>query len=398
MIKRLKFGKIIVCWFLVFVVLSCNSNKDISFGEDLNFLKKHLSVIELSNENAKVIIAPELQGRVLTSSSQGLEGRSYGWVNRKRVEEGPIAKNNNTGGEDRLWFGPEYGKYAIFFKAGDAMIGANVKVPNPIDSESFELISQNDSEVLFEKEMSFFNYSNYQFNIKVKRRIKLFSNFQIEEKLNINLNENIHAVGFGSENTLINTSDNTWSRDTGLLSIWNIGAFYPSEQLTVVLPLKKKATNITNYWSEAGTDRLIIKDEVAYYKADANYLHKIGVLPSLAKAVFGSYDAERGVLTIVKYSLNPDAIYVNSQWDDNVDPYKGDAINVFNDGVTDEGEGPFGPFYELETSSSTKALASQESITHNHYTFHFEGNKEALNKICKSILNVSLEDIKKAFD
>ena len=55
-----------------------------SFGYDLNFLQKHhKDLVVLSNENAsaQIILSPSYQGRVMTSTAQGLNGLSFGWIN-----------------------------------------------------------------------------------------------------------------------------------------------------------------------------------------------------------------------------------------------------------------------------------------------------------------------------
>lgn len=113
--------------------------------------------------------------------------------------------------------------------------------------------------------------------------------------------------------------------------------------------------------------------------------------------IVGSYDAKHEVLTIIKYTFNQDSTYVNSLWDDTAKPYSGDVVNVFNDGPVDGGA-PFGPFYELETSSSTRALTSGDSIVHEHFTFHFEGDQQQLSQLSQQLLGVSLDQIKEAFD
>ena len=78
----------------------------------------------------------------------------------------------------------------------------------------------------------------------------------------------------------------------------------------------------------------------------------------------GSYDADHGVLTVVKYSKQWCTDYVNSLWEIQKIFYKGDAIDVYNDGPPAPGVKPMGPFYELETSSPAAALQPNESIRH----------------------------------
>ena len=96
-----------------------------TFVEDLNFLKKHKEegVIELANEdgNRRIVVIPEFQGRIMTSSSQGLEGRSHGWINYNLISSGKLIPHMNAfGGEDRFWLGPEAGQYGLFFDPGVA--------------------------------------------------------------------------------------------------------------------------------------------------------------------------------------------------------------------------------------------------------------------------------------
>ena len=50
-------------------------------------------------------------------------------------------------------------------------------------------------------------------------------------------------------------------------------------------------------------------------------------------------------------------------------------INSYNDGPTEDGGKPLGPFYELETSSPALSLNAGESGTHIQRTFHFEGKE-----------------------
>ena len=77
-------------------------------------------------------------------------------------------------------------------------------------------------------------------------------------------------------------------------------------------------------------------------------------------------------------------------------PYKGDAINSYNDGPLEDGS-QMGPFYELETSSPALALKTCESAEYKQSTFHFEGTEEELNALCQQIFDVSLNEIKAVF-
>ena len=73
---------ILICIGILLTGCSSNLPKG-SFGYDLNFLQQHQETILLEENNGKsqLIVLPELQGRVMTSTADGLEGQSYGWVN-----------------------------------------------------------------------------------------------------------------------------------------------------------------------------------------------------------------------------------------------------------------------------------------------------------------------------
>src|SRR5262249_21661869 len=113
-----------------------------------------------------------------------------------------------------------------------------------------------------------------------------------------------------------------------------------------------------------------------------------------AKPLVGSYDGEHHVLTIVQYTQPAGATdYVNSMWEMQKNPFAGDVVNSYNDGPPSPGAKPLGPFYELESSSPGAALKPNESATHVHRTFHFEGSEASLNELAKALLGVDLKMI-----
>lgn len=134
-----------------------------------------------------------------------------------------------------------------------------------------------------------------------------------------------------------------------------------------------------------------------FFKADGQMRTKIGVSPRRALPTIGSYDPSRNVLTLVTYTLpGTTNDYVNSMWETQKEPFGGDAVNSYNDGASEPGGKPFGPFYELETSSPAAALAPGKTLTHTHRTIHIEGNKADLDPIARKTLGVSLDEITSA--
>jgi hypothetical protein len=70
-------------------------------------------------------------------------------------------------------------------------------------------------------------------------------------------------------------------------------------------------------------------------------------------------------------------------------PYGGDVVNSYNDGPPAPGKPPLGGFFEIESSSPAAALAPGESLVHTHRTFHFVGDRAALDPLATRVLGVS---------
>jgi hypothetical protein len=70
---------------------------------------------------------------------------------------------------------------------------------------------------------------------------------------------------------------------------------------------------------------------------DSKERGKIGVTPRRSLGNAGSYDPETGRMTLLVYDPPEEyAGYVNSMWELQDNPFSGDAINSYNDGLVDE--------------------------------------------------------------
>ncbi len=368
-----------------------------TYGDDLAFLGAHQNVIELSNPSgsARVAVVAEYQGRVMTSTSGGTWGPSYGWLNREAIAAKERMPHINVfGGEDRFWLGPEGGQYSIFFAQGDPFDLEHWQTPEPIDWGPWEVAARSASEVRFRKTVELVNYAGTKLSLEASRVLRIVDPAA----------SGTEAVAYESENTITNTGDTTWTKERGLLSIWILGMFNPSPSTTVVIPFvagpEQELGPIVNdaYFGKVSADRLVVGDGVLYFRGDGEYRGKIGIPRKRALPVMGSYDALGKVLTLVEYTLPADAIdYVNSMWEISDAPYGGDVVNSYNDGPPAPGAKPLGPFYELESSSPAAELSPGESLTHVHRTLHFRGPEAELDALAKKALGVSIADIVSAF-
>jgi len=378
-----------------------------TFGDDVTFLKKYADVVLLSNGsgNGQVAVLPGMQGRVMTSSAEGTAGLSFGWINRELVASGQIAEHINVyGGEDRFWIGPEGGQYSVFFKEGVPFDLEHWFTPASIDTEPFELVSKSENRAVLKKDMQLENYSRTVFNLRVDREVRVLEAYEAGNLLGVSPGQTVRMVAFESINKMTNTGATAWEKESGLLSIWILGMLNPSPATTIVVPFNAGTEDelgpIVNdaYFGKVPADRLVVKDDVLFFSGDGQYRSKIGLSPQRAKPTLGSYDAVNKVLTIVQYNKPADAVdYVNSMWELQGEPYKGDVVNSYNDGPPEPGAKPLGPFYELETSSPAAALKPGETITHIHRTFHLQGAEADLDAVAKATLGVTIAEIKSAF-
>ena len=112
---------------------SIDSPKNLTtYGDDVTFMENYIDLIQLTDttNNSKVAISAALQGRIMTSSAFGENGRSYGWINRDLFKSKDTLEHIKVfGGEERFWLGPEGGQYSIFFKKGAAFTLADWYTP-----------------------------------------------------------------------------------------------------------------------------------------------------------------------------------------------------------------------------------------------------------------------------
>ncbi len=373
-----------------------------SYAYDANFLTKHTGkVLELSSEDglAKVLLSADYQGRVITSTATGDTGNSFGWLNYDLISAPEKKKQfNPVGGEERFWMGPEGGQYSIYFKGGDSFNIAHWQVPSFIDTEMYEVLESNKSSAIFTKNASISNFSGTNFDIGIERKISLLSKEMLASKLQINIPGEIHFVGFETDNKVTNTGTSDWTKDKGLLSIWLLGMFTPSPETIVIIPfhpIPNARAHITdNYFGDIPADRLQVKDSVLYFTCDGKLRSKIGLSPLVAKPIAASYDFQKNVLTVIIPEVDKNAAYVNSKWEMQKEPYKGDVINSYNDGPLADGA-QMGPFYEVESSSHALELKKGETGEYKEITCHFQGSYDVLKQLATQLLGVDLDTIKK---
>jgi hypothetical protein len=385
-----------------------------NYRSDVEFLRKHTGIIELTSGEAAVAIAPAYQGRVMTSTAAGGDAPGFGWLNHPLIEQGVLSPDQAKGkleehihvfgGEERFWLGPEGGQFGIFFPKGSPFDFASWKTPPALDTEPFRTVKADATEAVFAAEFQVSNHRGTTFSVGVQRSIRILSREEISAAIGLELPAAAKVVAYETVNELTNRGEKPWTKDDGLLSIWLLGMYQPTPGTVVAIPVKPgdeaKLGPVVNddYFGRVPSDRLKVKDDVIFFKGDGEHRSKIGVPPLRSLGVAGSYSPEWNALTLTLYP-HPEGLtdYVNSAWAIQEKPFGGDVINSYNDGSPEPGKPPLGPFYELETSSPAAALMPGQSITHRQTTIHLIGDAATLDPVARKLLRVSTGEIKDAF-
>jgi hypothetical protein len=208
-------------------------------------------------------------------------------------------------------------------------------------------------------------------------------------------------VAYSTVNTLTNTGGQAWTDSMGMPCVWMLDMFNPSSKTTIVIPYispgsdtAKPAT--TDYFGEIVADRIKMDRGILFFKADGKSRGKLGIHPSRATSVAGSYDDSRHVLTVITFDVDAKSPYLNQEWNTMIPPFSGDAVNAYNDGPLADGS-QMGPFYELESVSPAAFLAPGQSLVHRHAVFHLTGSENDLDIVARETLGVSIDQIKQAF-
>lgn len=394
-------------------VTSSTPHGPASFDEDLAFLNAHSPeqqrpIVLSDADGAKVALSALYQGRVMTSAISGA-GRSLGWINRPFIEAGKSGTHfDNYGGEDRFWLGPEGGQYGLYFPPGKPFTFDLWQTPHPMQEGAWDVAEAKPDHVVFKKSMTVTNWSSVPLTVNVERTARLLGRDDAKKILGLSAAppKDVGFVAFETKNRIVNGGTAPWTKDKGVVSIWILAMFAPAADSKVVIPFETNAgkgterTEIVNdrYFGKVPADRLSVHEDKGFltFKCDGKERGKIGLAPGRAKSALGSYSAEAKLLTIVHYDgPKKGAPYVNSMWEQQKEPYKGDVVNSYNDGPPAPGKPPLGGFYEIETSSPAAELAPGKDLVHTHRTFHFVGEPDALEPIAKKVLGVSLSEIGK---
>ncbi len=415
----LKLSRLVVGGCFVSLLLAASEifaaeekGKAMSYGDARALLAKYTQIIELTDDaGGRVAVAPQWQGRVMTSTCGGLKGPSFGFINRAFIEAGkPDERFNNYGAEDRFWLCPEGGQFSLWFKPGAKQTLDNWHTPPAMDAGAWQVLSKpGEPSVKMAAQMKLENASAASFELDVAREVRLLGAGELRELFGEAAAEiigqvSVKSVGYETINQITNRGPD-FDRNKGLVSIWILGMFNCGPQSVVIAPYKPgteaELGSVVkfDYFGAVPPERLKVTPQAVLFRADGKCRSKIGLSQTRARNVLGSVDFEAGVLTLVHFTM-PDQpakhLYLNNAWVlPQEKPYSGDVSNAYNDGPNELGS-QLGAFYEIESISPARELKTGESLAHRHRTIHVQADMDTLRRLAKEVLGVELDDARQA--
>ena len=387
--------------------------EQMSYAEAKAFLAAHTQVLELSDgRGARVAVCPQWQGRVMTSSCDGPEGRSFGFIHREFIERGrPDLQFNNYGAEDRMWLSPEGGQFSLWFKPGQPQKFDHWFTPPALNEGAWTVGPQSSAtSVQLARRMQFQNASATAFDLSVSRGVRLLGAGDLATLFGPSVSATLQGPGvklvaYETVNAITNLGA-PLTEEKGLVSVWILGMLNAGERSVIIVPYRSGDEAAlgpvvkSDYFGAVPPERLKILPEAILLRADAHWRSKIGTSQRRARNVLGSIDFEAGVLSVVQFSMPEDpakSLYMNNMWElPQAHPYRGDVANSYNDGPTEPGKPGMGNFYEIESLSPAVALKTSESLLHHHRTLHIQAELPVLARLAKEILGVDLGAVRQA--
>lgn len=382
-----------------------------SYGDAIAFLKKHTQVVELAGSGgARVAVCPAWQGRVMTATCAGDEGPSFGFVYKEFIESGKLNPHfNNYGGADRMWLSPEGGQFGLWFKPGDAQNLTNWFTPPALNEGAWAVAAAPSSQACrMTQPMAFGNASATQFSLMVDREVRLASAADLGDWFGATVaktlgGDGVRLVGYETINAITNQGP-AMQPEKGLVSIWMLGMLNSSPRTVVMVPYRAGSEEKlgpvvkSDYFGAVPPERLKVTPEAILFLCDGECRSKIGASQRRARNVLGSIDFQASVLTLVQFTMpaNPaEEMYLNNMWElPQAKPFVGDVANSYNDGPPAPGQKSMGGFYEIESLSPAKALATGEKLVHHHRTVHIQADMAVLSGLAKDVLGVDLAKVR----
>ena len=384
--------KLLIFILIFFISVSCQKEQELGEGNLqlskisglISALKMNVSTLTLVNDNQVLVISPEMGGRIMGVSAEGIEGKNLLWVNTGIAKKDFLQADVpfvNSGGH-RTWIAPED---AFYLDDSDEWF-----VPKVMDPGEYKVVESTEKAVVLSNKFSIKNKQKEEYNLELKREISIIENPPLSSS---ELPDGIKFVGYKKIHSLKNLSQNVIGEDIPFVGLWSLIQLNPPG--TIIVPMKPSKKDKKGYrgydpnFEPLLPERISLLDNVLSVKIDGKRREKIGISPESAKgciAYLWKKDEDEGVLFIKKFNVEPGGIYLDGPW--GVKRENGDAIQMYND------DGNMGGFAEIECHGPAKILKPEEVESHTIEIFIFTGQIDNLKAVGSKIMEIDLNKVK----
>ena len=324
-----------------------------SYHDALNYLVQKTSVIELYDQfGGRIAVSPEWNGRVLTSTGDGLDGDSFGCVNVQAID---ADRYEDFGGEDLWTISPLVHSFGI----------ENIKEHKVILQRTLQMNDANGVHVEFLLSRSISLLSRQKIG-------DLFGN-AVADSL---VQEDVSVVGFRTENTVRSQEKaHVASRQRGMFNA------SPHTFVIVSTPLVDFALDPfpveTDFLGGSPHGRIRHLPQALLIRADGHGQCQTTVPFSASPPIFGAVELRFGTLTLWMFDLPGDS--------------EEDVIRVYNSGHPHPSELEWSAYYEMNCFSAAQRLQPEDSLTYRQYTLHLNADNVTLGHLVRQLFDVPLE-------
>ncbi len=292
-----------------------------SYSNGLNFLESKTKVLELSNEfGARLAVCPLWNGRVMTSTCNGLDGDSYGLIDVSAIEKPSVGKEfpRDFGGENQFTLSPDGGPFSVYYQTAPTLHSPfspeGISIPTGYTEGAFEVdINDPARAIRMRRSLSLTNLSGAGFDLNVIRSIRLLTDSDLGEvfpgaAMVALEHPEVSFVSYETTNTLVNAGT-AFSRNTGLISIQLRCMLNATPFSTMMIPFRRGNEDEigppvqSDFFGVSSRKRLHLLPSVALFRADGQMRGAVGVSRRRALPYCASIDFRAGVLTILSFNL-----------------------------------------------------------------------------------------------
>ena len=330
-----------------------------SYHDALNYLAQKTSVIELYNQwGGRVAVCPDWNGRILTSTCDGLDGNSFGFVNVQAIDNEQFEK---FGGEDQWTISPLIHPFTV----------DNVK----------------ENKTALQQTLSMTDANGVPVDVHLSRSISLLSRQAIGSWFGDAVAEaleqaDVSVVSFRTENIVR-------SQQKAHIASRQRGMFNASPHTTVIVPTvpegfaPKPIPVEIDYLGRSPHGRIRHLPQTLLFRADGQGRCRITIPFSSAPPIIGAVELRQGVLTLWTFDLPNGS--------------EEDIIRIYNPGRSHGNELDWATYHEINCFSSAQELLPENSLTYCQCTLHLNADNKVLDDLVQQIFDVSLEAIRSRF-